>query len=85
MSEPAILRSTLQANADRILAEITTAGKPVTAWELKMKLHLSSSQLYLALGCLLQRAAIELEPQELTYVVKPMGKPGTVPPPPVLS
>ncbi|MDD4004201.1 MAG: hypothetical protein PHW69_03235 [Elusimicrobiaceae bacterium] len=86
MSEPALFKSTLENNAGRILSEIaSTSGGQLTAWELKMRLHLSSSQLYIALGWLMGREAVELEPENLDYIIRPAAKRSPAPPPPVIG
>ena len=59
---------TVEANAGKIL-EAVKAGEN-NSWELKIKLHLSSSALYLALGWLVSRGQVELFPQELNFRVK---------------
>lgn len=56
--------------AGRILAQLNSAQAPVTAWDIKMRLKVSHTRLYLALGALLERGEIKLRPQDLTFLVE---------------
>jgi len=85
MSEPALFKNTLANNAERILAEVNGSDGNLTAWELKMRLHLSSSQLYLALGYLTGRDMVDLEPEDLNYIVKPAERRVAAPPAPPVA
>ncbi|MFA6584743.1 MAG: hypothetical protein WCS77_10635 [Elusimicrobiaceae bacterium] len=80
MNETTLFKTAVLANADRILQELGAERK--TAWDLKIKLHLTSSQLYIALGYLLSRGEIDLKPQDLSYIVKIAEKAVSVPPAP---
>jgi ribosomal protein S25 len=68
MTESSEFSSTIVKAADRISKAIPPNGE-VTAWELKTRLGLSSSILYLALGNLFAEGKIELNPQQLNLMV----------------
>jgi hypothetical protein len=57
------------SDASGKIMEMLLAEGETTSWDIKMKLHLSSSMLYLALGHLLSQNKIILSPQDLTYRV----------------
>jgi len=59
----------VKRNAENIL-EILKSSSPINSWDIKLKLKLSSSQLYLALGYLISTNKITIYPEELTYKVK---------------
>jgi hypothetical protein len=67
MENNALFDESVASAAAKILEE--AAKGEVTSWELKNRLRLSSSRLYLALGWLLGRGRIKLSPDELTYKV----------------
>ena len=55
--------------AERIEKLLASDGE-ITAWDIKMRLRLSSSLLYMALGWLCSQGKAEFYPEELTYRVK---------------
>ena len=68
MEETAKFTDTIAQNAAHIL-ELLKAGEH-TSWDIKLKLHLSSSALYLALGWLTAQGKVALYPQDLNFKVK---------------
>jgi hypothetical protein len=68
MEETAKFTDTVAQNAAKIL-ELLKAGEN-TSWDLKLKLHLSSSALYLALGWLAAQGKVALYPQDLNFKVR---------------
>ena len=54
MNETSKFTDTIAQAADKI-AELLKDGGEITSWDIKLKLHLSSSALYLALGWLAAR------------------------------
>ncbi len=70
MQETEKYRETLIQNAGKILKVLKSSGGSSTSWELKLKLHLSGSALYLALGRLEATDKITLFPGELNLTVK---------------
>ncbi len=63
----------LQENIQDAVKQMTdylSANPKATAWQLKVKFHLSSSVLYLALGQLLAQGKITLEADGIDYNVK---------------
>jgi len=68
MEDTAKFTETVAQNAGKIL-ELLKAGEN-TSWDLKLKLHLSSSALYLALGWLSAQGKAELYPQDLNFKIK---------------
>lgn len=69
MNETAKFSDTIAQTAEKI-TELLKNGAETTSWDIKLKLHLSSSSLYLALGWLSARGRISLYPQDLNYRVK---------------
>lgn len=63
------LRRSSETAARRVLEALGSEG--ATAWDLKMGLKLSHTRLHLALGMLLERGAIHLEEDRLTFRVRP--------------
>ena len=61
----------LDSIAERILAELEAAGQAKTAWELKLRLKIPLSELYLALGRLERDGCIHIAPEGLSYRVQP--------------
>ena len=51
------------------ISEYLEKNKTVSSWQLKVKLQLSSSVLYLALGALYQQGKISLEADDINYHV----------------
>ncbi len=51
------------------ISEYLEKNKTVSSWQLKVKLQLSSSMLYLALGALYQQGKISLEADDINYHV----------------
>ena len=68
MEETAKFTDIVAQNAAKIM-ELLKAGEN-TSWDLKLKLHLSSSALYLALGWLGAQGKVALYPQDLNFKVK---------------
>ena len=62
------LQETIQTAVTGIIKHLS-AHKAATSWQLKVKLRLSSSVLYLALGQLLAQDKITLEADGINYVV----------------
>lgn len=56
-------------NAEQIIKALKNAGGTSTSWELKLKLRLSGSALYLALGRLEAENKIILLPEDLNLKV----------------
>lgn len=69
MSDQIKFADVISDTSEKIMEILTVEGE-TTAWDIKMKLHLSSSILYLALGHLLSQNKIVLSPHDLTYRVK---------------
>ncbi|MBI4801540.1 MAG: winged helix-turn-helix domain-containing protein [Elusimicrobia bacterium] len=70
MSETARFTDTVAQTAEKISAILKERHGETTSWDLKLKLHLSSSALYLALGWLAAQGKIQLYPQDLNYKIK---------------
>jgi len=68
MEETAKFADLVAQNAAKIL-ELLKSGES-TSWDLKLKLHLSSSALYLALGWLAAQGKVALYPQDLNFKVR---------------
>ncbi len=62
------LQETIQTATTGIIKHLS-AHKTATSWQLKVKLRLSSSVLYLALGQLLAQDKITLEADGINYIV----------------
>ena len=73
MDEASKFGESIVNNSTKILQVLKNDGE-MTSWDLKLKLHLSSSALYLALGQLFANKDIELSQKDLTYIVKPLPK-----------
>lgn len=69
MQDSAKFTDTLAQTAANVLETLKAAGGDATSWDLKLKLHLSSSTLYLALGWLAAQGSISLYPKELNFRV----------------
>ncbi len=69
MQDTAKFTDTLAQTAGNILETLKAAGGDASSWDLKLKLHLSSSSLYLALGWLAAQGKIALYPKELNFRV----------------
>ena len=69
MNETAKFTDTIAQAADKI-AELLKDGGEITSWDIKLKLHLSSSALYLALGWLAAQGKINMYPQDLNFKIK---------------
>jgi len=68
MTETAIFEETLSELSERVLRSLPQDGE-ITSWEIKNKLHISSSMLYLALGRLSAENKIRIIPEQLNYRV----------------
>lgn len=69
MQDSAKFTDTLGQTAGNVLEALKAAGGDATSWDLKLKLHLSSSSLYMALGWLAAERKIALYPKELNFRV----------------
>ena len=69
MNDTAKFADTITQTADKI-TDLLKGGGETTSWDIKLKLHLSSSALYLALGWLASQGKIEMYPQDLNYKIK---------------
>ena len=69
MDDTAKYADTLAQTAANLLEALKTSGGDASSWDLKFKLHLSSSSLYLALGWLAAQGKIALYPKELNFRV----------------
>ncbi|PIU17907.1 MAG: hypothetical protein COT18_11615 [Elusimicrobia bacterium CG08_land_8_20_14_0_20_59_10] len=67
MQDSAKFTDTLAQTAGNVLETLKAAGGDATSWDLKLKLHLSSSSLYLALGWLAAQGRLSLYPKELNF------------------
>ncbi|MDD2774264.1 MAG: hypothetical protein PHP45_11295 [Elusimicrobiales bacterium] len=74
MTETAIFEETLKTLADRILRVVPQDGE-ITSWEIRNKLHISSSMLYLALGRLAAENKVRIIPEQLNYRIVLFPKP----------
>lgn len=69
MEETAKFTDTVAQTAGNLLEALKAAGGDASSWDLKLKLHLSSSALYLALGWLAAQGKVALYPKELNFRV----------------
>ncbi len=69
MEETAKYSDTVAQTAGNLLEALKASGGDASSWDLKLKLHLSSSALYLALGWLAAQNKIALYPKELNFRV----------------
>ena len=69
MEDTAKFTDTLAQTSGNLLEALKTAGGDASSWDLKLKLHLSSSSLYLALGWLAAQGKVSLYPKELNFRV----------------
>ncbi len=69
MQEAEKHKEILIRNAEQILKALKNAGGNATSWELKLKLRMSGSALYLALGRLEAEGKITLLPEDLNLRV----------------
>lgn len=67
MQDSAKFTDTLSQTAGNLLEAIKASGGDASSWDLKLKLHLSSSSLYLALGWLAAQDKVSLYPKELNF------------------
>lgn len=74
MQDAAKFTDTLAQTAGNLLEAVKASGGDASSWDLKLKLHLSSSSLYLALGWLAAQGKLELYPKELNFRVVLTGK-----------
>jgi len=68
-----LFNESVKTAAERILHSVPAGGE-ISSWEVKVKLHLSSSMLHLALGYLLHQGSIELIPDQLNYRILPVAR-----------
>ncbi len=73
MDEASKFGESIVNNSTKILQILKDDGE-MSSWDLKLKLHLSSSALYLALGHLFANKDIQLSQKDLTYIIKPLVK-----------
>lgn len=69
MQDAAKFTDTLTQTAGNVLETLKASGGDASSWDLKLKLHLSSSSLYLALGWLAAQGKVALYPKELNFRV----------------
>lgn len=69
MEETAKFTDTVAQTAGNLLEALKASGGDASSWDLKLKLHLSSSALYLALGWLAAQGKVSLYPKELNFRV----------------
>ncbi|HOW89838.1 MAG TPA: winged helix-turn-helix domain-containing protein [Elusimicrobiales bacterium] len=69
MSENVKFTDSIPQTAEKI-ADMLKGGAEATSWDIKLKLRLSSSSLYLALGWLAAQGRINMYPQDLNFRVK---------------
>ena len=69
MNDTTKFADTITQTADKI-TDLLKGGGETTSWDVKLKLHLSSSALYLALGWLAAQGKIDMYPQDLNYKIK---------------
>jgi hypothetical protein len=69
MEDTAKFTDTVAQTAANLLEAVKASGGDASSWDLKLKLHLSSSALYLALGWLAAQGKIALYPKELNFRV----------------
>ena len=69
MEETAKFTDSVAQTAGNLLEALKAAGGDASSWDLKLKLHLSSSALYLALGWLSAQGKVALYPKELNFRV----------------
>ena len=69
MNETTRFTDTIAQTAGKI-TELLNDGGEATSWDIKLKLHLSSSALYLALGWLAAQGRINMYPQDLNFKIK---------------
>ena len=70
MPDNSIFEEKVTDAADKIAGLLKAEGQ-LSSWEIKTRLHFSSSLMYLALGRLQERGLARLEPDQLNYLVKP--------------
>ncbi len=68
MSEE-ILNQIIDETANKIISYLNESVK-TTSWDIKIKLRLSSSLLYLALGYLVSQGKIKVYSKDLMYIVE---------------
>ena len=69
MNDTANFTDTIDQTASKI-TDLLKGGGETTSWDIKLKLHLSSSALYLALGWLAAQGKVNIYPQDLNYKIK---------------
>lgn len=69
MTETTKFTDTIPQTADKI-TDLLKSGAEITSWDIKIKLHLSSSSLYIALGWLAAQGKINMYPQDLNYRIR---------------
>ncbi|OGR51283.1 MAG: hypothetical protein A2049_02465 [Elusimicrobia bacterium GWA2_62_23] len=69
MQDAAKFTDTVAQTAANLLEALKAAGGDASSWDLKLKLHLSSSALYLSLGWLAAQGKVALYPKELNFRV----------------
>ena len=61
--------SLVESNSNKII-ELLKNSKDLTSWDIKTRLKLSSSLLYITIGYLISQKKIQIIPQELYYRIK---------------
>jgi hypothetical protein len=71
MNEYSKFQKTVTQTARKIMGEV--ANNPqVSSWQLKNKLQVSSSRLYMALGYLISQNKITVTPEGMSYKITPL-------------
>lgn len=71
MSEE-IFNSKIEENAKKVYSVIAESKK-ISSWDIKMKLGLSSSMLYMTIGYLLSTQKINVYSRDLIYIIEDTG------------
>lgn len=74
MQETEKHKEALKKNADLVMKALKSLGGNTTSWDLKLKVRLSGSALYLALGRLEALEKVILKPEDLNLRVMLPGK-----------
>jgi len=64
-----VLNSIIETNAKKIL-EVLNESRKISSWDIKMKLGLSNSMLYMAIGHLVSTNKIKVISKDLIYILE---------------